>query len=111
MLGIPVADVAFDTDIIVGINSAFGVLNQLGVGPETVFSIEDSSAVWADFVVDLTPVYSEIKTYIYLTVKLVFDPAGTSFVLDSMSKIKEELGWRLMVKADPPPPPDPIPEE
>ena len=44
MLGIPTEDTAFDTDILVGINSAFMVLNQLGVGPEEIYSIEDATA-------------------------------------------------------------------
>ncbi len=110
MLGIPATDTAFDTDIITNINSVFMILNQLGVGPDIVFEITDSSAVWSDFTTDIL-LYSAVKTYIYLKVKLVFDPAGTSFVLDAMQKQILELEWRLSVQV--PIPPDPVipPEE
>lgn len=109
MLGIPVEDTAFDTDIIVNINSAFMVLNQLGVGPETVYHIEDSSAKWVDFLTD-TVMYQAVKTYIYLKVKLVFDAPGTSFHLDAVKQQIAELEWRLCVQV--PIPLEPvIPEE
>lgn len=110
MLGIPYTDTAFDTDIMANINSVFMILHQLGVGPEEVFSIEDNTVTWEDFIEDIS-VYHSVKTYIYLKVKQVFDPAPTSFVLDAMSKQISELEWRLMVKADPPLPPEPEPEE
>lgn len=105
MLGIPTTDTAFDNDIIVNINSAFMVLNQLGVGPETVYSIENSTPVWSDFLTD-PEMYSGAKTYIYLKVKLVFDPPATSFLLDAINNQILELAWRLAVQV--PIPPDPI---
>ena len=110
MLGIPEADTAFDTDIIVNINSAFMVLHQLGVGPESSpFSIDDNTALWTDFLTD-TVFYSAVKTYLYLKVKLVFDPAGTSFLGESIKAQILELEWRLSAQV--PIPPDPvIPEE
>jgi len=110
MLGIPAEDTAFDIDIIVNINSTFMVLHQLGVGPENAFLIEDDSKEWSDFTSDIDS-YNAVKTYIYLKVKLAFDPSGTSFVIDSLNNQMKELEWRLMVKADPAPPTDPIPEE
>jgi hypothetical protein len=104
LLGIPVADTAFDTDIIVNINSAFMNLQQLGVGPDTVYSIENSTPIWSDFLTDVT-MYQAAKTYIYLKVKLVFDPPGTSFHLDAIKSQIAELEWRLAVQV--PVPPDP----
>jgi len=111
MLGIPTADVAFDTDIIVHINSAFMVLNQLGVGPDTVYSIEDKTPTWTDFLTEMV-MYSSVKAYIYLSVRIAFDPPGTSFVLDALTRQKQELEWRLNVQVPVPPAPPPvIPEE
>ena len=53
----------FDPDIIMHINTAFFVLNQLGVGPEDPFVIEDASATWDDF---MTKGDTEmVKTYVY----------------------------------------------
>lgn len=103
MLGIPTTDTAFDTDIITNINSVFMILHQLGVGPEsTPFEIQDDTNTWGDFVTD--PIYySAVKTYIYLKVKLMFDPAGTSFVLDAMHRQIQELEWRLCTQVPIPP--------
>jgi len=96
MLGIN--DSAFDEDITVNINSAFMNLNQLGVGPETVFSIEDDTEVWTDFLdVDLEK-YQAVKTYIYIYVKLAFDPPSASFILSALENQKRELEWRLSVQ-------------
>src|SRR5512147_1114079 len=82
LLGIPSSDTAFDVDIITNINSVFMTLQQLGVGPETVYSITDDSAVWSDFLTD-EAMYSAVRTYIFLKVRLAFDPPGTSFVLSA----------------------------
>lgn len=102
MLGIPETDTAFDEDILVHINSAFMTLNQLGVGPGDVYSIENSTPTWIDFLTD-SVMYSGVKTYIYLKVKVVFDPPGTSFLLDAMQKQIQELEWRLNVQVPIPP--------
>jgi hypothetical protein len=105
MLGIPVADTSFDQDILAHINSAFMVLHQLGVGPTTVYSIEDDTAKWVDFLTDPTA-YSPVKTYIYLKVRLAFDPPGTSFLLSAIDAQIKEWEWRLMVQV--PIPPEPV---
>jgi len=106
MLGIPATDVVFDIDIVILINSAFMVLNQMGVGPETPFSIDDSIAEWDDFLTEIST-YQAVKSYIYLSVRLVFDPPGTSFLIDSLARTKQELEWRLAVQV--PIPPEVIP--
>ena len=85
---------AFDHDIIVYINSALTSLNQLGVGPTTVFSIEDSVAVWADLGVAESEL-GIVKTYLYLKVRMLFDPPTTSFLLDAIGKQITEHEWRL----------------
>lgn len=81
------------------INSAFSVLTQLGVGPEAGFYIEDSEAVWSDFVNDSR--LEMIKTYVYLKVKLVFDPPSSSAVMEAINRQISELEWRINVTADP----------
>lgn len=102
MLGIPAEDSAFDEDILVHINSAFMVLNQLGVGPVAVYSIDSSNAKWIDFLTD-SVMYSAVKTYIYLKVRVAFDAPGTSFLLEAMQKQINELEWRLAVQVPIPP--------
>ena len=97
LLGVGEEETHFDTDIIIYINSAFSTLNQLGVGPEETFNIVDDKAIWDDFIEEDD--YNEMKTYVYLKVKLVFDPPTSSFVLAAMERQKDELEWRLNVRA------------
>lgn len=105
LLGIPESDTAFDVDIIIHINSVFMALQQLGVGPETVFEITDNTTEWSSFLID--PVmYSAVKSYIYLKVRSVFDPPGTSFHGAAIKEQIQELEWRLMIQV--PIPPEPI---
>ncbi len=100
MLLIAENDKSFDTDIIMHINSAFMTLMQLGVGPSEGFSIEDDTAEWTEFVEDITKVQA-IKTYIYLKVKLVFDPGSIgSSTLAAYERQIQELEWRLNLVAE-----------
>lgn len=95
LLGIAVDYTHFDEDIILQINSAFSTLNQLGVGPEEGFSIEDSSAVWSDFINDDR--LNFVKTFVQLKVKLAFDPPTSGVLLDSYNNQLDELTWRLSI--------------
>ena len=111
MLGIPSTDTSFDTDVIVAINSSFMTLQQLGVGPAEVYSIEDNSNTWIDFLTD-SVMYSAVKSFIYLSVKLMFDPPPLSYVIDAYKSQLEEVTWRLSVQVPVPPSPPPVvPEE
>ena len=79
LLGVSDTDTNFDKDIIIGINTSFSTLYQLGAGDDTSkpFSISDSSSKWSDFMSEgLT---ENIKTYIYLNTRLLFDPPTNSF--------------------------------
>lgn len=80
MLGVPLDDSSFDIDIVLHINSAFSILNQLGVGPTAGFTIEDEDPQWEDFIPTSSPTMRDlVKHYIYLRVKLAFDPPQNSF--------------------------------
>lgn len=84
----------FDQDIILHINSVFSTINQLGVGPDAGFMIEDNTAVWSDFLEgDLR--YNNIKTYIYLRVRLLFDPPTIGYLVQAMQDQIKELEWRI----------------
>lgn len=101
LLGIEEEYEHFDTDIIIGINTAFMILHQLGVGPECAFSIEDKSAVWQDFIGERKDLES-VKTFVALNVRLVFDPPQNSFLVDAIKKQIDELTWRLNVQIETP---------
>lgn len=100
MLGITEDYEHFDSDLIMHINSVFMILTQLGVGPSEGYSIENKNDTWDDFVSSDSNLEA-IKSYMYLKVKLLFDPPLSSAVMDSMSKMISELEWRLNVSVDP----------
>ena len=89
----------FDSDIIIHINTVFMTLNQLGVGPSEGFRIEDSSNTWEEYIKDDKQLEA-VKTYIYLKVRLIFDPPTHSSVLESMKQTINEYEWRLNVQTD-----------
>jgi len=89
----------FDPDLIVHINSVFADLNQIGVGPENGFSISDKSAVWSSFT-DNDMLLQNVKSYMFLRVKLLFDPPASSTVLNSYEKQINEFVYRMYVYTD-----------
>lgn len=100
MLGISEDDTSYDTDIIIHINSVFMILNQLGLGPNSCFSISDKTSTWSEFNENSLDFYAPIKTYVYLRVKLVFDPPTNSFLLQSINDEIKELEYRLKEYAE-----------
>ena len=99
MLGLQAGYTPFDSEILVFINSALMVLQQLGVGPTNGFTVYSDEEIWSDFIPTNTMMES-VKTYVYLSVKIIFDPPGSSFVLDAMKSLKDELEWRLKEQAE-----------
>lgn len=99
LLGIDSEDSSFDQDIIMHINTVFATLNQLGVGPEEGFYIEDDYTLWTDFI-DEGAKLESIKSYVYLKVKLMFDPPLSSTVIESINRIISELEWRINISSE-----------
>ena len=89
----------FDSDIIMHINSVFATLTQLGVGPEDGFSIDDESDKWEDFLPEERMLHS-VKSYMFMKVKLMFDPPLSSAVIECTKEQIKELEWRLQVAVD-----------
>lgn len=115
LLGIAEDYEHFDQDIIIHINTALMILTQIGVGPSEGFFITDKSATWADFIngdsetvtigfdgATETGISSigGLKTYVYIKVKLVFDPPQNSFTIDALNKQALEYEWRLNSAVD-----------
>lgn len=100
MLGISSEDESFDTDIIIHINSVFMILRQMGVGPLLGdFTITNDTAIWSDYLEDKTDLES-VKTYIYLKVKMVFDPPVNSSIIEAYNNLIHEYEWRLNSQVD-----------
>lgn len=105
-------DDSFDLDILTHINSAFSILNDLGVGPQDAYVIEDEEPEWGEFIVSTDHTLNLVKTFVFLRTRLYFDPPATSFHMNAVQEQLEEVAWRLSVKreesdwVDPDPPPD-----
>lgn len=99
LLGIAEEYESFDTDIIMHINTVFTILYELGIGPAKGFSIKDDSSTWADFLSNEIR-YDSVKTYIYLRVKMLFDPPLSSAVIEAQKQIISELENRLIIMSD-----------
>ena len=94
LLGLEEDYTVFDTDVLTHINSAFSTLNQLGLGPQDGFFITGPENTWDEFLgADIK--LNSVKSYVYLKVRLLFDPPTTSFGINAFEKVVEELEWRL----------------
>lgn len=101
LLGIEEDYEQFDPDIIMHINTVFRLLKRMGVGPAKGFRIEDSMSVWSDFLDDDTEdSLEDVKTYIFLKVKLIFDPPTNSAHIEAIKENIKELEWTLHFEAD-----------
>lgn len=99
LLGIDESYTHFDPDLIMHINSVFSILTQMGVGSTNGFSITGDGEKWLDFINEPNK-FSLVKSYMYLKVKLLFDPPLSSAVIESINKQVSEFEWRLNVAAE-----------
>lgn len=98
LLGISLEETHFDNELILHINSALMTVNQIGVGEEP-FSITSASDVW-DSVIGTNTNLEGVKMYVYLKVRLIFDPPTSAFVLDSIERQISQLECRINVQVE-----------
>lgn len=100
LLGLNDGVTVFDTDIVIHINTVFANLAQMGVGPKDSegknigFKISTGNEVWGDFTAN-DILIENVKTYVYIKVKMVFDPPTSSALIDAYNAQAKELEWRL----------------
>lgn len=94
ILGVDASYTAFDLDILTHINSTFSIINQLGVGPDDGFMIEDDTATWEDIGIPQKQL-NLVRTYMFLRVRMLFDPPTTSFLIEATNKQIDEHEQRL----------------
>lgn len=110
-LGIAEDVTVFDSDVRMHINSAMGTLNQLGIGPEGGFEVVDTEQVWADLLLTNLKL-NPVKSYVFLRVKMIFDPPANSWTNTAYKDQIQELEWRInAVREDAIPSPVPTPDE
>ena len=98
MLGLLPSENAFDSDVMIHINTVFTTLYQLGVGPPGGYMLEDQTDEWDDFITDDR--LNAVKSYLFLRVKLLFDQPQIGFVIASMDRQILELEYRLRLEAE-----------
>lgn len=99
MLGIEGDDTGFDQEILLNINTVLSYLYQIGVGLEPKH-ICGSEETWFDLFDDTPDLIDLIKSYIFMKVRLVFDPPSSSFVLNSLGEQIDEIQWRIYTQAE-----------
>lgn len=100
LLGLEEDYTAFDTDVQIHVNTALSTLQQLGVGPEEGFRITGDDETWDLFLEESGHRLEDVKSYIYLRVRLLFDPPPHAFLLTSLQDQIKEFEWRFTVKSD-----------
>lgn len=98
---IEITDTSFDETLITTINSVFSILHQLGVGPENGFGITGYSETWSDYIEGDPYTLRDVKTYMYMKVKLIFDPPSNSSVLAATERLIAEFESRINMAVDP----------
>ena len=92
---------AFDQDVAIHINSALASLTQLGIGPANGFMITGSQETWQQLMQDNDPqTLQNVKTFVYINVKKVFDPPGASNHLTALDDVLKETTWRISVRRE-----------
>ena len=99
MLSIAEHDEGFDPELKDLINAEFLTLHQLGIGPEEGFSIESPDDEWDSYTTD-KHLLDAVRQFIYLRVRLVFDPPASSTVAEAINGRISELEFRLNIQAE-----------
>jgi hypothetical protein len=100
LLGIDATDTSFDTDIIIGINSAIFSLSQMGIGPNNSFILTSVDQKWSDYIGNSSINLEGIKNYLYLKTKMIFDPPTSSTTIEAFNDNIKELEWRMMLAVE-----------
>lgn len=95
-LGITPEETSFDDQLIMHINSVLFIVKQLGVGDKE-FILEDAENTWDDFLGMDDENKKIVKSFVYLRVRLLFDPPMSSYTTTSMENMANEFAWRLEI--------------
>lgn len=93
------SDTEFDAQLILYINTALSILNQIGIGDSSGFTVTGEDETWTEFLGNMSDI-EMVKSYVGIHVRLSWDPPSSSYVLNSLKDQLKELEWRLMVARD-----------
>lgn len=100
LLGLTKEYDSFDTDIIIHINTVFSNLTQMGIGPEEGFTITGYSETWDQFITSSELKTQQVKSYMALKVKSLFDPSANGNVSEAIKNAISEMEYRLYVEEE-----------
>jgi hypothetical protein len=89
----------FDIDIISAINTTMLSLQQLGVIEDDGFVYPTDGTEWTDLI-GTDKNLNAVINYVALKVKLLFDPPTTSFSIENIKNVIEELEFRMNIQVD-----------
>lgn len=91
----------YDCEIIMHINAQLSTLRQVGVGPKNGFRITGETQTWEDFLVGEHDEMNDlVPEFVFLKVKLIFDPPPSSFAMEAMKEQAKEDFWRIQELAE-----------
>lgn len=92
-LGIIKEDVAFDKDITIAIDTVLGFLYQIAA-IDSAQTINGYETTWEEMFPE-TDIRQFSKEYIYLKVRLLFDPPASSSIAKAYEEQASEIEWRI----------------
>lgn len=98
-LGLLPEDESFDSTIVMHINSVFSDLySATGVGGPGGYAIAGKSNTWDELYEDDR--LNSIKSYVFVKVKILFDPHIIGAVLAAHERQYQQMEYRIMAEAD-----------
>ena len=99
-IDLPESVTSFDDVIIDHINNALSNARMLGVGkPEVPLIISSKSDEWETYfdnsTVEQLELLSMVKSFIYYSVKLAFDPPQQTNHLEVIKELRDEVTWKI----------------
>ena len=91
-LGIAPDYTPFDQELILHINSAIMMVEQLGLPP---FYLYTGKETWSDYLGASEFSFEAVKS-----LRLIFDPPQNSFVTTAIEKQIEEYSWRIVMQKE-----------
>lgn len=88
----------FDEDLILFINSALATMKQIGV-TKSLFRITGEDETWSDFLQEKS-LFEMVKEFVFIKVRMMFDPPNSSYVMQSLKEESEELKWRINAEVE-----------
>ena len=96
LLGVTQDNTVFDDVIALHINTALANIISMGVGPQNGYRITSSENLWSEFLGNDKPLLIEnVKTLVYIKVKLIWDPPLNSAVIESYEAQAKEIEYRI----------------